>query len=94
MVHCTCIRIRVAGFSFHFTGDEEGVNWVDGELIIRLPGRISMTVANTVFLLKESSGSLINTQLCKVSHYMAVMRITCKKKRNCLQDISSTETIT
>ena len=40
-----------------------------------------MTVANTVFLLKESSDSLINTQLCKVSHYMAVMQITCKKKK-------------
>lgn len=57
------------------------------------PGRISMTVASTVFLLKESSGSLINTQLCKVSHYMAVMQITCKKKKGLsLQGISSTET--
>lgn len=36
MVHC----IRVAGFSFHFTDDEEGVNWVDGELVIRQSGRI------------------------------------------------------
>ena len=82
MVHC----IRVAGFSFHFTEDEEGVNWVDGEPItrhMRQPGRISiaMTVTSTVFLLKESSGSLINTQLCKVSHYVAVMQIACKKKK-------------